>query len=272
MDLADIVKNALKEDIASGDVTSNAFVKPGAMTQAVFIAKHYGVVCGLGVAEKVFKTLDKNVVFKPLVKDGKTVKKSTEIAVVKGKTRVILTGERTALNFLQHLSGIATLTSRYVDAAEGMTKIYDTRKTTPLLRELEKYAVRCGGGCNHRLNLSDMALIKDNHLRAVSDWETVVKNMRAKNPDLKIEIEAQDMAQVRRITAIGPDVLMLDNMDVALMKKAIKYIRSNSDCEIELSGNVNLDTVAKFAQLRPDRISVGKITHSAPAFDISLEF
>jgi nicotinate-nucleotide pyrophosphorylase (carboxylating) len=272
MDIETIIKNALKEDIASGDVTSGVFIPAVATTKAVFVAKDDGVICGLAVAEKVFKTLDKNVIFKPLVKDGKKVKKFTKIAVVEGKTRVILTGERTALNFLQHLSGIATLTRRYVDAARGMTKIYDTRKTTPLLRELEKYAVRCGGGTNHRMNLSDMALIKDNHLRAVNDWESVVKNMRLKNPGLEIEIEAQDMAQVKRITAIKPDVLMLDNMDVASMRKAIKYIRANSDCEIEISGNVNLDTVEKFARLRADRISVGKITHSAPAFDISLEF
>ena len=185
------------------------------------------------------------------------------------ETKTILTGERTSLNFLQHLSGIATLTKKFVDSAGKNTKIYDTRKTTPLLREVEKYAVRCGGGYNHRLNLSDMVLIKDNHLELVKNFDLDIKSF-PKNK--KIEIEAQNYEHVKQFVILNPDIIMLDNMDYVEMRKSIKYIRKHSDCEIEISGNVSAKTIEELASLKPDRISVGIITHSAPSIDISLEF
>jgi len=173
---------------------------------------------------------------------------------------------------MQHLSGIATLTNQYVTAANGRTKILDTRKTTPLLRELEKYAVRCGGGYNHRFSLSDMALIKDNHLITADLRNFTAVSLKEKFKKIPVEIEAQNFEQVEMLVKLSPDIIMLDNMDFNLMRRAIKYIRKNSRCEIELSGNVNLKTIGKYASLLPDRISVGKITHSAPNLDISLEF
>jgi len=272
MDLKTLIKLALKEDMPHCDVTTEALVPAGKIISAVFLAKEDGIVCGLDAAKEVFKSLDKKIVFKPFIKDGKKVKKYHKIALVNGRARAILSGERTALNILQHLSGIATLTNKYVNLAVGKTKIYDTRKTTPLLRELEKYAVRCGGGFNHRLNLSDMALIKDNHLKAVGSWQLAVDKLRQRHKKIIIEIEAQNMGQVKQLLELKPDIIMLDNMSFAEMRRAIKYIREHSKCEIEISGNVDLKTIAKYAELRPDRISVGKITHSAPNLDISLEF
>jgi len=272
MNLKTLVKLALEEDAARNDVTTNALVPRDARASAVFVVKEDGIICGIGAAKEVFKYLDKKIVFKPFVKDGKKLKKYQKIASVAGSARALLSGERTALNILQHLSGIATLTGLYVSAVRGRTKIFDTRKTTPLFRELEKYAVKCGGGYNHRLNLSDMALIKDNHLIAADLRNFTPASLREKFGDLPVEIEAQNFRQVALLVKLSPDIIMLDNMDYGRMKRAIKYIRENSECEIEISGNVDLKTAARYASLRPDRISVGKITHSAPNLDISLEF
>jgi len=272
MNLKTLIKLALEEDISTGDVTTGALIPSSAVISAVFMAKEDGVICGLEAVKEVFKSLDKKIVFKPFVKDGGKIKKYQKIAAVKGRARAILSGERTALNILQHLSGVATLTGKFVKAARGKTKIFDTRKTTPLLRELEKYAVRCGGGSNHRLNLADMVLIKDNHLRTVDSLELAVERIRREHKKIKIEIEAQNFQQVKQILKVNPDIIMLDNMSFKAMRRAIKYIRGNSGCEIEISGNVNLKTAGRYASLRPDRISVGKITHSAPNLDISLEF
>ncbi len=226
------------------------------------------MICGLDIAKAVFRQLDNKIEFAKKTKDGQFVKNGRVIAEVKGKARALLTAERTALNFLQHLSGIATFTKKFVDAVDKNSKIYDTRKTTPLLRELEKYAVRCGGGYNHRLNLSDMVLIKDNHLKITEflDAEKIRKTGK------KIEVETANFKQVKEFLKLKLDIIMLDNMDFELMKKCIQYIHGHSKCEIEVSGNVNLKTVKKIASLKPDRISVGKITHSAPALDISLKF
>jgi nicotinate-nucleotide pyrophosphorylase (carboxylating) len=272
MNLKTLVKLALEEDAARNDVTTNALVPRDARASAVFVVKEDGIICGIDAAKEVFKSLDKKIVFKPFVKDGKKLKKYQKIASVAGSARALLSGERTALNILQHLSGIATLTGLYVRAVRGRTKIFDTRKTTPLSRELEKYAVKCGGGYNHRLNLSDMALIKDNHLIAADLRNFTSASLREKFGDLPVEIEAQNFRQVALLVKLSPDIIMLDNMDYGRMKRAIKYIRENSECEIEISGNVDLKTAARYASLRPDRISVGKITHSAPNLDISLEF
>ncbi|MFA5779963.1 MAG: carboxylating nicotinate-nucleotide diphosphorylase [Elusimicrobiota bacterium] len=270
MDTKTIIKLALKEDAPKGDITTNALIPKNKIISARFVAKAPGVVCGLDIAGMVFRHLDQKIEFVKKSIDGKKVKNGQVIAKVTGNARAILTGERTALNFLQHLSGVATVTKMFVDKTEGNAKIYDTRKTTPLLRELEKYAVRCGGGYNHRLNLSDMVLIKDNHLK-ISEFNnlTIYKFI---NSGIPVEIEAQNFGQVKKFVKLKPDIIMLDNIDFELMKKCIKYIRKHSKCEIEISGNINLKTVKKTASLKPDRISVGKITHSAPALDISLEF
>ncbi|MFH0948127.1 MAG: carboxylating nicotinate-nucleotide diphosphorylase [Elusimicrobiota bacterium] len=299
MILKTIIKLALKEDVPKGDITTDMLIPKNKIILAKFIAKENGVICGLDIAKAVFQQLDKKVEFKKFVKDGREIKKGQVLAEVEGKAQTILTAERTALNFLQHLSGIATLTRKFVKAVRSSEfpalsginsvrspKIYDTRKTTPLIRELEKYAVRCGGGYNHRMNLSEMILIKDNHLKIVrklESWKVEKLKRLAKKPvraDLlivrklnrKVEIEAQNYAQVKKFVKLNPDIIMLDNMDCELMKKCIKYIRGHSKCEIEVSGNVNLKTVGKIASLKPDRISVGEITHSASALDISLEF
>jgi len=269
MDTKTIIKLALKEDTPKGDITTNALIPKNKIISARFVAKAPGVVCGLDIIGMVFRQLDKKIMFKKLAKDGQKVKNGRIIAKVTGRARAILTGERTALNFLQHLSGVATVTRMFVDKAGGNAKIYDTRKTTHLLRNLEKYAVRAGGGYNHRLNLSDMVLIKDNHLKIIKNSKLKIKNLFGNK---KVEIECQNFEQVKKFLKLKPDIIMLDNMDTAKMKKCIKYIRERSKCEIEISGNVNLKTVKKIAFLKPDRISVGKITHSAHVLDISLEF
>ncbi|MBI5573102.1 MAG: carboxylating nicotinate-nucleotide diphosphorylase [Elusimicrobia bacterium] len=269
VDTKTIIKLALKEDAPKGDITTNALIPKNKIISARFVAKAAGVICGLDIAKTVFQQLDKKIEFVKKTKDGQFVKNGQVIAEVKGKARAILTAERTALNFLQHLSAIATTTRMFVVQADNNSKIYDTRKTTPLLRNLEKYAVRAGGGYNHRLNLSDMVLIKDNHLKLIKNEKLRIRNL-PKNK--KVEIECQNFEQVEEFLKLKPDIIMLDNMDFGLMEKCIKYIRGHSKCEIEVSGNVNLKTVKKIASLKPDRISVGKITHSAPALDISLEF
>ncbi len=272
MNTKTLIKLALKEDKAQHDITTLVFVPRSRRISGDFIAKESGIVCGLDIAAEAFKALDKKITFKKFVKDGIQIKKFQKLASISGNARAILSGERTALNILQRMSGIATLTHKYVVAACGKTRIYDTRKTTPLLREFEKYAVRCGGGFNHRFDLAEMALVKDNHLAAVEDWGSAVKQLRVKYPRRHLEIEAQSLKQVSEIVKLKPDIIMLDNMNLADMKKAITYIRKNSVCEIEISGGMNIDSVKKYATLRPDRISVGKITHSAPSIDISLEF
>src|SRR3989339_837770 len=269
MNIKTLVKLALKEDVAKGDITTNSLIKNNKIISADFFAKEAGIVCGLDITKMVFQLLDNKIIFNKIVKDGQKVKNSQVIAQIKGNVKTILTGERTALNFLQHLSGIATLTNKFVKSAGKKTKIYDTRKTTPLLREVEKYAVRCGGGYNHRLNLSDMVLIKDNHLELVKNFDLDIKSF-PKNK--KIEIEAQNYEHVKQFVILNPDIIMLDNMDYVEMRKSIKYIRKHSDCEIEISGNVSAKTIEELASLKPDRISVGIITHSAPSIDISLEF
>ena len=269
MNTKTIIKLALKEDMPKGDITTNALIPKNKIISARFVAKAAGVVCGLDIIGMVFKQLDKKIIFTKFAKDGQKVKSGQIIAKVTGQARAILTGERTALNFLQHLSGVATVTRMFVAQVGRNAKIYDTRKTTHLLRNLEKYAVRAGGGYNHRLNLSDMVLIKDNHLKTIKNLKLKIKNLPRNK---MIEIEAASFGRVKEFLKLKPDIILLDNMDFELMKKCIKYIREHSKCEIEISGNVNLRTVGKIAHLQPDRISVGKITHSAHALDISLEF
>lgn len=270
-----VIKLALEEDIPRSDITTTLFIPKNKVVSASIIAKESGVVCGLDVAREVFRQLDRKIVFKKVVHDGQKITKGQILAKIRGNAQAILSAERTALNFLQRLSGIATLARKYVEAVrfavpDSNIKIYDTRKTTPLLRKLEKYAVRCGGGYNHRMNLSEMILLKDNHLKIISKLPNL-EIWKFRNKKTLIEVEVQSFNQLKKVLVLNPDIIMLDNMSFKLLKKCIKYIRKHSRCEIEVSGNVNLKTIKKLASCKPDRISVGSITHSACALDVSLE-
>lgn len=268
----DLIMLALKEDLAMGDITTDNTIDAEAVSKARLIAKASGVIAGLDVAERVFKLLDSTVVFKKLIADGQSVKKGDIIAEIKGNTRVLLKGERTALNFLQRLSGIATKTSIFCGKLEGTkAKIVDTRKTTPGLRYLEKYAVRAGGGTNHRFCLSDGVLIKDNHIKAAGGIMNAVKKVRENIPHtVKIEVETENLEMVQEALDAGADIIMLDNMDLDSMKEAVALIAGRA--LVEASGNVNINTISDVAATGVDIISVGALTHSVEAFDISMRF
>lgn len=272
-----VIKAALKEDIGSGDVTTRFFVPLGSRFYGEMRAKDTGVLCGLHVAARVFELAAKGSKVKFVKKDGDRIKKGDVLMKIEGPAS-ILTAERTALNFLQHMSGVATRAALFASVIKHpRTKIYDTRKTLPGLRMVEKYAVRCGGARNHRLGLHDMAMIKDNHVAFAGGSPAVLAEriaaMRRARPGLKIEIEAQDLAQVKAFLPLGADVLMLDNMDLAAMKKAIAVIRSYKGRlpEVEISGGVDLKMAARYSRLGADRISVGSITSGAKPLDISFE-
>ncbi|MBE3111294.1 MAG: carboxylating nicotinate-nucleotide diphosphorylase [Acidobacteria bacterium] len=267
-----IIDVALREDMPVGDITSESVIPAGAVSEAVFLAKEDGVLAGLPVARRVFEKIDPAVEFVEEFQDGAAFHKSDILARLKGPTVALLKGERTALNFLQHLSGVATATRRFVDAVAGTkAKILDTRKTTPGLRLLEKYAVKTGGGTNHRLSLSDMVLIKDNHLRHVGSVAEAVRRARAAiRPGVRIEVEAVDLSQVRDALAAGADMIMLDNMSPEAMREAVTLAAGR--VPLEASGNMSLDRVRAVAETGVDFISVGALTHSARAVDISLEF
>lgn len=261
-----LVKLALKEDIGKGDITTNFLIPENLKTKAFIFAKEPGIICGLKVAKLVFQILDPKISFKELVKEGEKVKKGQKIAILEGKARKILIGERTALNFLQHLSGIATLTRRYVDIVKPFkVKIFDTRKTTPGQRLLEKYAVRVGRGKSYRLGLWDKILIKSNHVRLIGMEKCVEKS---KNLKREIEIEARSLNEIKEILKAKPKIIMLDNMSLKQIKKAIKLIGKKAI--VEVSGQINLKNIKKIAKLGVDRISLGKITHSANALDLAL--
>jgi len=267
-----VIDAALREDMPEGDVTSESIIPAAAVSEAVFLAKEDGVLAGLAVARRVFEKIDPAVEFAEVVRDGASFRKGDKLARLKGPTVALLKGERTALNFLQHLCGVARAARRFVDAVAGTkTRILDTRKTTPGLRLLEKYAVRTGGGTNHRLSLSDMALIKDNHLRHVGSVAEAVRRARAAvRPGLRIEVEAADLAQVRDALAAGADMIMLDNMSLEMMREAVAIAAGR--VPLEASGNMTLDRVRAVAETGVDYISVGALTHSARAVDISLDF
>jgi nicotinate-nucleotide pyrophosphorylase (carboxylating) len=270
-----IVDLALTEDIGTGDVTTLATVPADARTKATMLVKSEGVVSGLGVAAFVFQRVDPAVCFTPMVADGSRVGFRTVIAEVSGPARSILTAERVALNLIQRLSGVATETARYVAAVAGTKAwIVDTRKTTPGLRQLEKQAVRDGGGHNHRVGLADGVLIKDNHLAAIGEPDRVtraVRQARAYAPHtLRIEVEVMTLAEVAEAVVAGADVILLDNMDLATMRQAVELVDGRA--LLEASGGVRLETVRAIAETGVDLISVGALTHSAPALDISLEF
>ena len=275
-DIQNAVQAALAEDIGSGDVTTLATVPEDAHLTVAMRAREVLVVAGLPVAEAVFRQLSPTVRIESLAQDGQRTRAGETLLRVSGSARAILTGERVALNFTQRLSGIATLTAQFVDAVKGThTQILDTRKTTPGLRCLEKYAVTCGGGTNHRFGLFDMVLIKDNHLAALRNAEpsavaVAVRVARAKYPDLKIEVEADTLEQVEQAVAAGADFVLLDNMTIVQLRLSVQKCKSRS--KTEASGGVNLSTVRAIAETGVDFVSVGALTHSARAVDIGLDF
>jgi len=269
--LTRLIENALAEDIGPGDVTAEATIKADSVSDAVMLAKQDQLLAGLDVAREVFRFLDGTIQFFPYAKDGDKLTGGTEIARLSGNTRALLAGERVALNLMQHLSGIATLTAQYVDLIKGCNaRMLDTRKTTPGLRRLEKDAVRIGGGGNHRFGLFDGVLIKDNHIKAAGGVAKAVEAARAHAHHLlRIEVETKTMDEVAEALAAKADIIMLDNMTVEMMREAVKLVAGRA--LLEASGNVSLQTVRQIAETGVDFISAGSLTHSAPAMDISMK-
>ena len=268
-DYRDLVEGALREDVGSGDVTTLATVPAEARGEGRLIAKSSLVLAGLAIAVSVFRALDDLVETRGGQDDGREFRPGETIAVIAGSARALLTGERVALNFLQRLSGIATQTRHFVHAAGGGITVLDTRKTTPTLRALERYAVRVGGGTNHRFGLFDAFLIKDNHIRVAGGVGAAVARARAARPDLPVEIEAQNLEQVDEALAIGVDVLLVDNLSLEEIRDAVG--RSRGRAKVEISGGVTLDRIPALAATGADFVSAGALTHSAPAADISFE-
>jgi len=265
-----LIDTALQEDIHTGDITTLAVVPDKRSAKARFVAKDDFVLAGIRVAERVFQRLDPNVVFSATCDDGALVTRGTIFATVEGSAADLLMGERVALNLLQRLSGIATVTARYVKEVQGTkARIVDTRKTTPGLRALEKYAVRAGGGFNHRIGLYDGVLIKENHITAAGGIFEAISRARSFIPHtMRIEIETETLGQVDEALAAGADIIMLDNMDLATMRTAVETISGR--VLVEASGGVTLDTVRAIAETGVDIISVGALTHSPRAVDISM--
>ncbi len=266
-----LIMRALQEDLGPEDVTTEATVPADFVSTAEMLAKQDLVLAGVTVSGAVFQYLDPNIDFMPLAKDGDRIRSGTVIARVTGITRVLLGGERVALNLLQHMSGIATLTARYIEEVKGTkVEVLDTRKTLPGLRQLEKYAVRVGGGKNHRFGLYDGVLIKDNHIKAAGGITRAVAGARRRAHHLlKIEVEVKNLEEVREALAAKADIIMLDNMPLDLMREAVALIKG--EALVEASGNVTLETVRPIAETGVDFISSGSLTHSAPAADISMK-
>ena len=267
----ELIKMALREDISSEDVSTNAVMPEAKAGEVQLIAKQDGIICGMDVYERVFKLLDESTVVEKYVKDGDAVTKGQLMAKVKGDIRVLLSGERVALNYLQRMSGIATYTHDVAELLKGSkTVLLDTRKTTPNMRIFEKYAVKCGGGQNHRYNLSDGVLLKDNHIGAAGSITKAIEMAKAYAPFVrKIEIETETLEQVKEAADAGADIIMLDNMDVATMKEAVKIIdgRAKTEC----SGNVTKENIKNIIDSGVDYVSSGALTHSAPILDISMK-
>jgi nicotinate-nucleotide pyrophosphorylase (carboxylating) len=264
-----VVAAALEEDLGSGDATSRSTLPAGARCAAVVVSRAQGIVSGLPLVEAVFDACPGQVSLELLREDGDSVGPGTALAALEGDATTILSGERTALNFLAHLSGIATLTGRYVEAVAGtQAMILDTRKTTPGLRQLEKYAVRCGGGTNHRLGLYDAILIKDNHLMLSGTLEQAVARARAAS-DLEITVEVEDLRQLTEALDARADRILLDNMSADMLRTSVEIVAGR--VPLEASGGITLESVAEVASTGVDFISIGSITHSAPALDVSLE-
>ena len=272
----DIIKRALEEDINYIDLATDYLLDDEDISTASFIAKAEGILCGIDAALRVFTFIDSEVQAEVRVKDGERVEKGDIIAVVSGRTKSILKGERTSLNILQHMSGIATETAKYVQCCKGTNcSVAETRKTLPGLRALEKYAVTAGGGKNHRFNLSDGAMLKDNHIDAYGSLSAAVAALRKKVGHMvKIEVEVRNQEELREALSCGADVIMLDNMTVPEMTECVKIVDETTAGKfrpiIEASGNINLETASDVAKTGVDIISVGALTHSVKAFDISL--
>lgn len=266
-----LILSALKEDVTSEDVTTNSVMPVGQMGQVDLICKEDGVICGLQVFARAFELLDESTKIKLFVKDGDKVKKGQMMGTVQGDIRVLLVGERTGLNYLQRMSGIATYTNSIAKLLEGSgIKLLDTRKTTPNNRIFEKYAVRIGGGNNHRYNLTDGVLLKDNHIGAAGGVKKAIEMAKEYAPFVrKIEVEVENLRMVKEAVEAGADIIMLDNMEHDVMKEAVKIIDGRA--EIEISGNVTKENISKLIDLGVDYISSGALTHSAPILDISLK-
>jgi nicotinate-nucleotide pyrophosphorylase (carboxylating) len=265
----DLVRRALEEDLGAGDITTDATVPGDQRARGVFIAKQDCVLAGIDVAAEAFRQLEPDVRIEAHKHDGACCRAGDTLAEVAGTARALLIGERTALNVLQRLSGIATRTRQFVDAAGGRITILDTRKTTPGLRTLEKYAVRCGGATNHRTGLFDAVLIKDNHIRIAGGVRPAIERVRAARPGLPIEVEAQRLAEVDEAVAASADVILLDNMTTPDIQDAVR--RVNRRARLEISGGVTRERTPELAATGADFVSVGALTHSAPAIDISFE-
>ncbi len=273
--IEDLIDRSLEEDLATGDITTDCLIPPHAKGKASFISKSAGTLAGIEVAGMVFLKVDPFLKYSPLAADGNHIKPKDVLASISGNIADILKAERTALNFLQHLSGVATLTARYIELVKGLpVKILDTRKTVPGLRVLEKYAVSVAGGTNHRLGLGDLVLIKDNHTAILRkgglNIHEIVKQARSKSTrNIKIEIETTSPEDALAAANAGADIVMLDNMGLSEMRRAVELV--NHKAIVEASGGVNLEMVRAIAETGVDWISVGALTHSAPALDISLE-
>jgi nicotinate-nucleotide pyrophosphorylase (carboxylating) len=265
----ELVARALAEDIGTGDITTAATVDGALRARGALLAKSRCVIAGLDVASDAFRQLDPDVDVRVLRSDGTLCESGAEVAHIDGRVAALLTGERTALNFLQRMTGIATLTRQFVDAAAGRITVLDTRKTTPLMRTLEKYAVRAGGGVNHRFGLADGVLIKDNHVRLAGGVCAAVERMRASNPGLPIEVEAQRPSEVTEALEAGADIILLDNLSTADIIEAVRQCHGRAKTEI--SGGVTLARMPELAATGADFVSIGALTHSAPAADLSLE-
>ena len=267
----DLILNALKEDITSEDISTNSVMPHYQLGEVELICKEDGVIAGLGVFKRVFELLDEKTEVTFSCQDGDTVKKGQKLGVLRGDIRVLLSGERTALNYLQRMSGIATYTRTVADLLKGTkTKLLDTRKTTPGMRIFEKYAVRVGGGYNHRYNLSDGILLKDNHIGAAGGVKQAVRMAKEYAPFVrKIEIEVENLDMLRQALEAGADIIMLDNMSVEDMKEAVRLTAGRA--ETECSGNVTKENIAKLVDIGVDYISSGALTHSSPILDLSLK-
>ncbi|WP_340015159.1 carboxylating nicotinate-nucleotide diphosphorylase [Paenibacillus sp. FSL K6-1318] len=272
--LIESIKNWLREDVGAGDVTTSVTIPAGNQSKAIIHAKDNGIIAGMTVAELVFQVVDPGLVFTPKVTDGDKVTHGTILAEVEGSTHSLLTGERLALNLLQRMSGIATRTRTYVDVLDGLeTRLVDTRKTTPGHRLLEKYAVRVGGGANHRFGLYDAVMIKDNHIKGAGGITEAVQRARTSIPHtMTIEVETENLEQVREALQAGADIIMLDNMHPDRMREAVDLIREQAPhVKVEASGNVSLQTIRGIAESGVDVISVGRLTYSLESLDISLD-
>ena len=267
-----LIMNALSEDVGTGDITTESTIPETARAHGLYKAKESGVLCGIGVAARVFELIDRDIEFTPLKRDGDRIEKGEIIAEVRGKATNVLTGERVGLNLMQRMSGIATRTAEAVAQVEGTgAKICDTRKTTPGLRVVEKYAVKVGGGTNHRFNLADGILIKDNHIVAAGSITNAVKAARANAPHtLKIEVEVETFDELNEALEAGADIIMLDNMSCEDMKKAVGIV--NGRAITEASGNMGDRNLREVADCGVDLISIGALTHSVRSLDISLKF